>query len=187
MKNQIVSIITGLLIILMLSSCGQNSGGQNKSSTSDNTDNKTKTAFVTSKYAGTYSFGDDVKKGPVGSFAVYPESDSTILFYIDVCRGAPSYNLGQVFDRLVIKDDSALYLKREAGYENGCKLKMNFKGDELIIETVEGFNECGFGGNVYADNTYHRTDKNIPKYFVTGEGDTITFKNMTPEKFANMK
>jgi len=138
---------------------------------------------ATAKYAGYYSFGHDVEKGAVGSFTAYPETDSTLLFYLDICRGAPSYNLGQLFDRLVIRGDSALYFTKEDYNEKGCKLKLYFKGDQLTIKTVEGFEECPFGGNVYADNTYYRNRENIPEYFINGEGDTIVFKNMTPEKY----
>ncbi len=142
-----------------------------------------KIGFATSKYQGVYSFGNDAKKEAVGSIIVYPESDSTVLFHLDICKGPPSYNLGELFERLVIKGDSALCFYKDKFDENGCKLKMHFKGNKLIIETVEGFKECGFGVNVYADEMYYRHKKKIPQYFITYEGDTILFKNMTPEKY----
>jgi hypothetical protein len=49
---------------------------------------------ATAKYLGIYSYGDDVEKGKTGTVFIYPETDSTILFYIDLNRGAPSYNMG---------------------------------------------------------------------------------------------
>ena len=147
-----------------------------------NSQNK-RIAIKTAKYAGIYSFGHDVAKEAVGSFTVYPESDSTILFYLDICKGAPSYNLGHLFDRLVIRNDSALFFTKEEWNKNGCKLKLHFDGDTLTIKTGEAFNECPFGGNVTADHTYTRRNKSIPGYFINGEGDTIAFKNMTPDKY----
>lgn len=149
--------------------------------TTTNNESNSEPTFLTAKYAGIYSFGTDVEKGAVGSFTSYPESDSTILFFLDVCRGAPSYNQGQLFGRLVIQNNNALYFSKQPYDSNGCKLKIQFKGNELTIESVEGFDECSFGGNVSADNTYHRSDSSIPKYFLN-EGDTVVFKNITPEK-----
>lgn len=48
-------------------------------------------------YAGSYSFGSNVEKRSVGSLIVYPETDSTILFYFQGNKGAPSYNIGQLY------------------------------------------------------------------------------------------
>ena len=45
---------------------------------------------------GTYSFGDNIETGPVGSVKVYPLSENAALFFLDINRGAPSYNSGQL-------------------------------------------------------------------------------------------
>jgi hypothetical protein len=55
--------------------------------------------LATTKYGGTYSFGDNAEKGPVGHLSVYPESDSSLLFYLDVNKGAPSFNMGMLLGR----------------------------------------------------------------------------------------
>jgi hypothetical protein len=70
-------------------------------------------SLKTAKYAGQYSFGKNVDEGPVGSVKIYPESDTTVLFYIDICRGAPSYNLGQRYSRLKIKNGVAIFFVKE--------------------------------------------------------------------------
>jgi hypothetical protein len=141
--------------------------------------------FSSAKFAGIYSFGQDVEKEPVGSITVFPETDSTLLFYLDICKGAPSYNLGQLFDRVVLHKDSASCFTKEEWNKNGCKLKFFFQGDTLTIKTVEPFSECPFGGNVYADHDYVRRNKLIPNYFINGEGDTIPFKKMSPEQYVH--
>ena len=74
---------------------------------------QTNETLKTRKYAGIYSFGQDVEKMPVGNLTIYPETDSTILFYIDICRGAPSYNLGQHYGRLLIKNGRVIFYSKE--------------------------------------------------------------------------
>ena len=44
------------------------------------------------KFGGIYRFGTNVENGPVGGITLYQLYDSTALFYLDICRGAPSYN-----------------------------------------------------------------------------------------------
>lgn len=44
----------------------------------------------TAVYAGVYTFGKDTE-APNGSIIVYPETDTTILFYIELSNGAPAY------------------------------------------------------------------------------------------------
>jgi hypothetical protein len=68
--------------------------------------------FKTNKYSGVYSFGNDVEKGEVGVVTVYAETDSTILFFIDICRGAPSYNLGQRYSRLKIINGEGIFIQK---------------------------------------------------------------------------
>lgn len=64
----------------------------------------------TMKYAGTFSYAKD-KNGATGTILIYPESDSTILFYIEINRGAPSYNMGSLYGRLkIIKGQGLTYL-----------------------------------------------------------------------------
>ena len=53
---------------------------------------KTK-SLLTEKNAGIYSYGD-LEKTRIGTIFIYPETDNSILFNIDLNRGAPSYNIG---------------------------------------------------------------------------------------------
>lgn len=141
---------------------------------------------LTRRYAGTYSFGDDIEKGAVGSVIIYPLSDSTVMFYLDICLGAPSYNLGQLFGQIEINNNIGIYSQFDEDSDRltfRCFLKFEFNSDELKITTEYG--DCGFGASVYADNTYKLVDKSLPKYFITGEGDTILFKGLTLEEFAH--
>lgn len=136
----------------------------------------------TKKYAGIYSFGDNIEKGAVGSVIVYPETDTTILFFVEVCRGAPSYNLGQLYDRLKIEDGKGIYNSNIFG-DKGCKWEITIDTEELTIKTIDGCDECGFGHAVYADHSYKRKDNLIHDYFTDGSGQKIYFNKTSPENY----
>src|SRR5277367_4373044 len=120
----------------------------------------------TSKYAGIYTFGSNKAEEPGGRMTVFPETDSTVLFYLDISRGAPDYNLGQLYKRLLIKNEKANYYSKENYDQKGCKWQVTIKGKVLIIKTLDDCYECGFGAFVNADNHYILKDEKIPEYFV---------------------
>jgi hypothetical protein len=87
---------------------------------------KTNKQLMTTKYAGVYK----AEKGTIGSVTVYPETDSTILFYIDIGQRAPSFNLGQLYDRLIIKDGEGIYFSTDFDYtdeKRGCRWQITIK------------------------------------------------------------
>jgi len=142
--------------------------------------NHIKSNSKTTKYAGIYSFGDNIEKGPVGSVTVFPESDTSILFYVDICKGAPSYNLGQRYGRLKIENGKGIYYFKEDGDKKGCKWNVAISDNILTIKTLDDCYECGFGANVIADNSYDLINNKIPLSFVNGEGDTVYFAKTKP-------
>jgi hypothetical protein len=140
-------------------------------------------SLLTEKYSGVYSYGEDVEKGPVGQVTVFAETDTTILFFIDICRGAPSYNLGQHYDRLNIENGKGIYFSQDDFDEKGCKWQVIFNGKSLTITTIDDCYECGFGANVIADNEYIRKDLTKPEFFIDGHGHKIFFSKTSPENY----
>jgi len=130
---------------------------------------------------GTYSFGND-ENAPSGSLMVYPLDEHSALFYLSLSRGAPSYNSGELWDKMTIKDNAVIYDYYSDEYSN-CKLKFEFSPGSVKITTDEKRNECGFGFGVVADNTYKLINKEIPEYYINMQDDTIRFKpnNKTSE------
>ena len=145
---------------------------------------KNSKSVVTDKYSGIYSFGENVEKGPVGSVTVFAETDTTILFFIDICRGAPSYNLGQLYGRLKIENGKGIYFSKYDFDEKGCKWEVTIDNNTLTIKTIYDCFECGFGGNVIADNKYIRKTLTKPEYFTDGEGTKVFFNKTSPENYA---
>lgn len=134
---------------------------------------------------GTYRYGTDPDKGAAGSVMIYPLNDNTVMFFLDVSRGAPSYNSGQLLGQMTIKDNVGTYDAKQHYEYLDCTLTFEFSGDQLTVTTGDGKNDCGFGHGVYADNTYKLADKSIPSYFINMAGDTFQFKGLTVEKYEN--
>jgi len=133
------------------------------------------------EYVGSYSFGDDVEKGGIGSILLYPDTDSTLLFYIDVCRGAPTYNMGCLFGRVKIINGIGVFYKKYDFYDNGCRLEFRFSKNILSIKTMDNQCECGFGYAVFADGEYRKKSDSIPEYFEDIDSHKIFFKDTKPE------
>lgn len=48
----------------------------------------------TAKFGAVYSFGSAVENSVSGKITLYPKTDSTMLFYLNVNRGARPFNMG---------------------------------------------------------------------------------------------
>jgi hypothetical protein len=182
-------IFSFLLAVPLIYSCGN--AGNKKDKTDTVKDLKTnqknqKNIKSSITIGGTYSFGDNVEEEPAGSVIVYPLTDNTALFYLDVCQGSPGYGLGQLFGKMTIKDNIGTFDSKDDQDYFNCILKFKFSSGQLEVLLDSENVECGFGGHVSVDNRYYLTDKNLPKYFIAGEGDTIAFKGLTVEKYKNL-
>ncbi len=139
--------------------------------------------FVTTKYEGTYTYGENSAKGRMGSVMLFAEADSTMLFYIDVNHGAPNYHMGTLYGRIKMIGDSAIfYTKFESG-DTGCKWKVKFIKSKLVITTIQEQYDCGFGHQVFADGEFSRASKKPLEYFETKEGTKIFFNKTKPEDY----
>jgi hypothetical protein len=136
-----------------------------------------KNKLRTENFAGTYN-------RELGAILIYPETDSTVLFYIDVNRGAPSYNMGALFGRMKVINESGVFESNIfKSSDKGCKWKILFSKKELTIMTVEEAYNCGFGNGVVADGTFKRASNKVPEYFESSEGIKTLFKDSSPEKY----
>ncbi len=170
-----LKVIFILLFTVWLSACNNQAN-----------EHKTDTPAVkqtTTKVGGTYSFGEYPEKGAVGSLIVYPLTDSSALFYLNVCKGAPSYNQGQLLGKMIIKEHLGIYDSKVYDDDLNCILTFKFSSNQVELITENGHDLCGFGGNVYADYKYQLIDSAIPSYFINLEGDTISFEGLTIEKY----
>lgn len=128
-----------------------------------------------SPYGGVYAFGDKTGETPCGEAYIHPENDSTLLFYIYINNGAPSYNNGSVDGRITVRDGRGVFRKRFEFADNDCVLDFSFHADTLTVREVGRDCECGFGHGVYLDDDFLRTDAEIPAYYTTVANDTVYF------------
>lgn len=174
MKRNPITVIIILMVFL------------NLSSQTNNTKEITENNFQTTKYAGVYKYGDSPEKGPTGQIIIYPESDDSLLFYIDISRGAPSYNMGNLYDRVKIKSNKGIYYVKYEENDNACNFSFVFTGDKLTIKTVNGGNDCGFGGNVSVDGQYYKVKNAKFDYFIDMTGEKYFFNKTKPEDYAKI-
>jgi hypothetical protein len=142
---------------------------------------KSSSLSKTARYAGEYSYGKDIEKGRIGWATIYPESDSTLLFYLQLNRGAPYYNMGQLYGRIKIDNAKGVFYSNRDSVNTGCKFSIEFKHDSLLIKTIDNEGDCGFGFGVYADGKFKRRSKAIPLFFTDLEGKKVYFKKTKPE------
>lgn len=135
------------------------------------------------EYGGTYSFGQDVEEGSVGSILIYPDRDGTVLFFVDVCRGAPSYNMGTLYGRVRITNGSGVFYTKFDFSDIGCRWKFQFTKNNLSIKTIDDQCGCGFGNAVFVDGEYKKNSDTIPEYFENLDSKKIFFKNTKPEDY----
>lgn len=165
-RNQSGVLFAFLLFILAMSACKQ------------------KASVLASQYGGFYTMGDTLKEKAYGEVSVYPENDSTALFYLYVNKGEPSYNSGEVAGRITIRDGKAVFRKRLAYAESDCVLNFLFDGDNLTVTEGEGDCDCSFGHGVGVNHTFTRANAEIPQCYTTLGNGTIYFKDWTDEEGA---
>ncbi len=109
---------------------------------------------------------------------IYAETDSTILFYLDMNRGAPSYNMGAIYGRVLIKKGRGIFISSIEGYKKSCELSFQFMTGKLTVNTINDNDDCGFGYGVFADGKFRKITNKNPQYFLDMTGEKQYFKNL---------
>jgi hypothetical protein len=139
--------------------------------------------FRTSTYAGTYGIGNIRSDGGGASIEVYPESDSTVLFYVHIQKGVPSHNTGRLYGRMKVINGSGVFNTQFDFLENACTWKVSITPQHLTLSTINNQFDCGFGNAVIADGAYKKISSKKPEYFVQGDGKRVYFSKVKPEQY----
>lgn len=130
------------------------------------------------KYGGIYSIGDSPEKRG-GTLYLYPNSDSTFLFYLELGRGAPSYNSGAMVGELEFSNPNKVdYKKKDTVFSINCEISITFLKKSLTLTSADESDQCGFGYGVYPDGVYKRTSRRKPKYFIDRLGKKTYFVDL---------
>ena len=145
----------------------------------------------TARFAGTYMFGSAIHKdadeeeddhvGPGGTVLLYPESDSTMLFFLEVEKGEPANAFGRLTGRISLKSNKGIFTLNNPQGIPICKLSFQIEKRFLDIRTVDGLNDCGFGPGVRADNRFFRYSGEIPECYEV-EGKKTCFEQALEKK-----
>ncbi len=146
---------------------------------------KTANPVKTKKYGGIFRYGSDVEKDRVGQITIFPETDSTVLFYFESNRGRPSYNIGSLYGRVKLAQDTGVFFQKIYSDDKGCKFSFKFTNGQLTLTSMDGFDDCGFGHGVYAHGTYKKTSKIVPLSFTDLESKEVFFQKTKPEDYNN--
>ena len=124
------------------------------------------------EYEGVYSYGNNLDSGSIGIAFIYPNSDSTLLFHLDLNRGAPSYNNGTLSAEIKLnKKGEGNFSRTDDDYMN-CHLQFRFKNDTLFIKTINGAYECGYGHSVYSDGVFIKSKNKTLKDYMYKDLDS---------------
>jgi len=104
-----------------------------------------------------------------------------ILFYMEIGRGAPSYNSGAIYGRLQSNPKNSHLEFLPADTIEHCQLDLSKKGKNILIKTIVG--ACPFGNGVLADGNYLFKTSANPVYFVNRKGEKVYFSKTSPEEY----
>jgi hypothetical protein len=77
-------------------------------------------------------------------------------------NGEPMSNVGEGNGIARIEGDTATF--RPEGAEDECSITMRFTRGRLVVTQAAAPASCGFGHNVSAGGTYHRTSARRPRF-----------------------
>jgi len=141
--------------------------------------------------AGYFTYKTNIRKHNneetfnAGYLTIYPETDGSLLFYLEVSIGAPSYNSGRTYGRLnPIPHKSSVF-----EYDSeGCNWQITFKNNSITIHSKNDDSNinCSFGGhNVSAFGDYKKEGNTKPSYFSNYQDEKIYFNKTKPEDYNN--
>ena len=131
------------------------------------------------EYQGTYKLGTTTRNGRTGIIYIYPKSHDILLFYLELNRGAPSYNSGAIIGKMnMYSRGKAEFTMIEDDGTINCSMTFSFTNDSLYIHTNNQGYDCGYGYGVYSDGNFKRIDQKKPPFFINREGRKIWFKDL---------
>lgn len=118
--------------------------------------------------------------GPSGEIILARTSGDNYVFWLNVNRGWPSYNMGFMTGNMEIKNGKAKYIHKDEYSDGSCILDFRIKPLLIEIES-QGYEHCGFGHAVYADGTFKKSKKILTSAYLfstlEGMGDVKEIKS----------
>lgn len=103
--------------------------------------------------------------GRFGEIRVKKLKDDKIVLTLNVCRGAPSYNVGLIHDTLKMENNHSVLKCEMSQIDQKGELHFYFKKDGIEVKEKHlKYDEfCAFGHAVHADGFYKLRSRKISK------------------------
>jgi len=132
-------------------------------------------------YQGTYRIGGKSQESAYQLLTIHCEKQGAIFFYLEVGRGAPNYNSGAKYGRLMLNKQNGHLQYLPIDTMEDCSLEFIKNGSKITVKTIHG--DCPFGYGVYADGDYSIKSSFNPVYFTDRHRHKIYFSKTPPENY----
>ena len=146
------SIIITKSVLLLILFCATGSAGKNMPTSIPEKSLEAEAVAepANARYIGEYTFNNEEEES-YGTVIIYAHEGNTVSFDLNIGMGAPSYNSGEISGEMEITDGKGVFRTDEYGE---CILEFVFADNLVNISHGEGGSQCGFGHNVYVNNTF---------------------------------
>jgi hypothetical protein len=98
----------------------------------------------------------ELNQGANGILILYKIDTNQYKFWLNVSRGWPSFNYGELDGLLNVQINKALFFNKIAFGEKSCGVQFIFLKNTIDVKEVDTARNCGFGAFVYADGKYKK-------------------------------
>ena len=146
MKSIDITKLIFIPLLFIVIACNSNSKNSQES----------EAVLSNTRYAGKYSFGSE-EEDSFGNVSIRHVTGNIISFELYIEMGG---NSGELSGEMEIEDSKGVFKNDEYG---DCILDFVFTDNSVKISHQEGGYECGFGMNVYVNNTFVKkpTDESL--------------------------
>ena len=129
-------------------------------------------------FGGQFGWSGPEEGDPWGELIIYPNSDTTFLFYLNSSRGN-SDEIGIITGQAIKYDYNKFeYINLENNYR--CKIIFEFKGEYYSVITQKDFNKCTCKAINNLNENFMKESNDIPDHYYI-EDKIKYFKDMKIE------
>jgi hypothetical protein len=99
---------------------------------------------------------NEINQGANGALILYKIDTNQYKFWLNVSRGWPSFNYGELDGMINVKNNKALFVNKIAFEQENCGIQFNFLKNMIEVKEIDTAHNCGFGAFVYADGKYKK-------------------------------
>jgi len=127
------------------------------------------------KLGGQFGWAGPGDGDPWGEMILYPNSDTTFLFYLCASTGEQNEMTIITGQAIMIENNKFEYFKTENDFK--CKIIFDYQDDFFFIKTQDDYNQCNGEALNYLTENFIRERDEIPEYYTIGTMK-VYFKDM---------